>query len=166
MQPSIPWSSSVCFCYWKDDNHPFFEVYCAIFIGCTTAITRCHSLLFVITRCHSLYFSLSLFVTLCTTRYHSLSFVFTRCTTGVTRCYSLSLVVTRCTTRLFFVSVTNKFMMVFHDKFPIKFAFTYNISFVWWNVNFKQKKVKSSRKEYVMQTCFKFWPMKHIFRKL
>ena len=31
---------------------------------------------------------------------------------------------------------------------------------------FKQEKIKSSRKEYVMWTCFKFWPMKNIFRKL
>ena len=29
-----------------------------------------------------------------------------------------------------------------------------------------QKKIKSSRKEYVMWTYFKFWPMKSIFRKL
>ena len=29
-----------------------------------------------------------------------------------------------------------------------------------------QKKIKSSRKEYVMWTCFKFWPMKSILRKL
>ena len=31
---------------------------------------------------------------------------------------------------------------------------------------FKQKKIKSSRREYVMWTCFKFWPIKNIFRKL
>ena len=31
---------------------------------------------------------------------------------------------------------------------------------------FKQKKIKSSRKEYLMWTCFKFWLMKNIFRKL
>ena len=29
-----------------------------------------------------------------------------------------------------------------------------------------QKKSKSSRKEYVMWMCFKFWPIKNIFRKL
>ena len=29
-----------------------------------------------------------------------------------------------------------------------------------------QKKIKSSRKEYVMWMCFKFWPMKNIFGKL
>ena len=29
-----------------------------------------------------------------------------------------------------------------------------------------QKKIKSSRKAYVMWRCFKFWPMKNIFRKL
>ena len=87
-------------------------MYCAVFIGCTTAVTCCHSLLFVVTRCHSLYYSLSFFITCCTTRcrslslvvilcyslYHS-SFVATHCTTC---CHSLSLVVTRCTTRLSF----------------------------------------------------------------
>ena len=29
-----------------------------------------------------------------------------------------------------------------------------------------KKKIKSSRKEYVTRTCFKFWPMKNISRKL
>ena len=29
-----------------------------------------------------------------------------------------------------------------------------------------QKKIKSSIKEYIMGTCFKFWPMKNIFRNL
>ena len=48
----------------------------------------------------------------------------------------------------------------------MKFVFTYNISLVWWEINSKQKKIKSSRKEYIMWTCFKFWPMKNIFRKL
>ena len=74
-------------------SHPFFEVYCAVFIGCTNAVTRCHSLLFVVTCCHSLYYSSSLFIICCTTRCHSLSFVVTRCTT---RCHLLSFVVTRC----------------------------------------------------------------------
>ena len=67
-------------------------MYCAVFICCTTAVTLCHSLLFVVTRCHSLYYSLSLFVTCCTTRCHSLSFPATCCTT---RCHLLSFVVTR-----------------------------------------------------------------------
>ena len=44
--------------------------------------------------------------------------------------------------------------------------FVYNISWVWWEINSKKKKIKSSRKEYVMWRCFKFWPMKNIFRKL
>ena len=34
------------------------------------------------------------------------------------------------------------------------------------NNNKKKKKIKSSRKEYVIRTCFKFWPMKKIFQKL
>ena len=29
-----------------------------------------------------------------------------------------------------------------------------------------QKKIKISRKEYTVWTCFKFWPMKNIFRKI
>ena len=59
--------------------HPFFEVYCAVFIGCTNAVTRC-------THCYLL----SLVVTRCITRCHSLSFV---APLVVTRCHSLSLVV-------------------------------------------------------------------------
>ena len=56
----------------------------------TRCVTRCHSLSnCCTTRCHSLYRSLSLVVTRC----HSLSFAATRCTA---RCHSLSLVVTRC----------------------------------------------------------------------
>ena len=92
MQLSIPWIS---FCHWNDDNHPFFEAYCDVFIRCTTALTRCHSLPFVVTLCHWLslfvtrYHSLSLVVTLC----HLLSLFVTRCTT---RCHSLSFVITRC----------------------------------------------------------------------
>ena len=31
---------------------------------------------------------------------------------------------------------------------------------------FNKNKIKSSRKEYAIRTCFKFWPMKNIFRKL
>ena len=34
------------------------------------------------------------------------------------------------------------------------------------NTRANQKKIKSSRKEYAMWTCFKFWPMKNIFRKI
>ena len=84
-------------------------MYCAVFIRCTTALTCCHSLPFVVTLCHSF----SLFVTCCTTCCHSLSLVAIRCHSlyhslsfvlplVVTRCHSLSLVVTRCTTRLSF----------------------------------------------------------------
>ena len=48
---------------------------------------------------------------------------------------------------------------------------TCNISLALSEINSKhcrvnQKKIKSSRKEYVMWTCFKFSPMKNIFRKL
>ena len=43
-------------------------MYCAVFIGCITAVTRCHSLLFVVTRCHSLSLVAPLVVTRCTTR--------------------------------------------------------------------------------------------------
>ena len=87
------------------------EVYCAVFICCTTVLTCCHSLPFVVTLCnsfslfvtccttccHSLYHLLSFLATRCTTRYHSLSFVVTRCTTCCHSLYhSLSFVVTRC----------------------------------------------------------------------
>ena len=34
------------------------------------------------------------------------------------------------------------------------------------NTRVNQKKIKSSRKEYIMWTCFNFWPMKNNFRKL
>ena len=49
--------------------------------------------------------------------------------------------------------------------------FTCNTSLAWSEINSKhcrvnQKKIKSSRKEYVMWMCFKFWPMKSIFQKL
>ena len=76
-------------------------MYCAVFIRCNTAITRCHSLPFAVSCCHSLYYSLSHFVTCCTTRCHSLSFVVTRChsvSLVVIRCHLLPFVVTRCTT--------------------------------------------------------------------
>ena len=80
---------------------------CAVFNCFTAAVTRSHSLLFVVTCCHSLYHSLLLFVTLCTTCCHSLPFAVTRCHSlslvaplFVTRCHllyqSLSLVVIRC----------------------------------------------------------------------
>ena len=88
-------------------------MYCAVFICCTTAVTLCHSLLFVVTRCHSLYYSLSLFVTCYTTRCHSLSFPATCCTTRchllsfvVTRYHSLSLVVPRTVTRCHSLSLS------------------------------------------------------------
>ena len=74
----------ICFCRSKDGNHPLLEVYCAGFIRCTTAVTRCNPLSFIVTRCHSL----SLVVSLAVIRCHSLSFFVTRC---ITRCHSLSL---------------------------------------------------------------------------
>ena len=52
----------------KEWQSPFFEVYCVVFICCTTC---CHSLSFVVTRCHSLSLVVPLFVIRC----HSLSFV-------------------------------------------------------------------------------------------
>ena len=48
----------------------------------------------------------------------------------------------------------------------MKFVFTPNISLVWSEINSKQKKIKSSWKEYAIWSCFKFLPMKNIFRKL
>ena len=101
-----------------------------MFVRCTTAVIRSHSLPVIVTCCHSLNHSLSIFLTRCTTCCHSLSFVVTRyhslsllyhsLSLAVTRCHSLSLVVplvvtrchslslvvplvvTRCTTRLSF----------------------------------------------------------------
>ena len=75
-------------------------------------------------------------------------------------------------TGFFNISIRKKWeCLLSHDWFPM-FIFTYNVSLVWWEINSKnyisrinQKKMKSSRK-YVMWTCFKFWPMKNIFRKL
>ena len=47
----------------------------------------------------------------------------------------------------------------------MKFILTCNISLVWWEINSKHwiprvhhQKIKSSRKEYVKWTCFKFCP--------
>ena len=68
-------------------------MYCAVFIRCTTAVTRSHSLPFVVTCCHSLNHWMSLFVTRCTTHCHSFSLVVIRCHSLY---YSLSLVATRC----------------------------------------------------------------------
>ena len=110
MQPSIPWSNSV-------DVFVIHRTAIIHSLKCTVpfslvvpllspAVTHCYLLSLVvtrcITRCHSLSLVallLSLFVTRCTTRCHTLSFVVTRCTT---RCHSLSFVVTRCTTCLSF----------------------------------------------------------------
>ena len=94
-------------------------MYCAVFVRCTTAQTRCRLLPFVVTLCHSFSLfvtrchSLSLVASLVVTRCHLSSLVvplvITRCHSCslvvplvVTRCHSLSLVVTRCTTRLSF----------------------------------------------------------------
>ena len=87
-KPFIPWSGISFFVFYS--SHPFFKVYCVIFICCTTC---CHSLSFIVTRCLSLSFS----VTRCTTRCHSLPFVVplivTHCTTC---CHSVSLSAIRC----------------------------------------------------------------------
>ena len=111
------------FCYRKNGNHPFFEVYCAVFIRCTTfchslslIVICCHSLPLVVIRCHSLYHSLSFVVPLVVIRCHSLSFVVTRCTT---RCHSLSFVVTRCTTRCHSLSLDVPLVCLFiNDPMP------------------------------------------------
>ena len=87
-------------------------MFCAVFIRCTTAVTRCHSLPFVNARRHWLYYSLSLFITCCTTRCYSLSYV-VRCRHSLslvvplvfTDCHSLSLVVPLALTRSHFLSL-------------------------------------------------------------
>ena len=65
-----------------------------------------------------------------------------------------------------YINIRNKFILVFHDRFTMKFVFTCNISLVWLEINSKQKKIKSSRKEYVMWICFKRSSIKNIFGKL
>ena len=65
----------------------------------TRCITRCHSLSFVVPLCHSLSFVVTGCTTRCHSLYHSLSLVVIRCHSLY---HSLSLVVTRCTTSLSF----------------------------------------------------------------
>ena len=123
MQSSIPWSSSVSVSV--VERKAIIQVYCAVFIGCTTAVTSCHSLIFVVTRCITRYHSLSRVAPLALTRFHSLSLVVIRCHSlyhslyhsfllvvpfVVTRCHSLTLVVTRCTTRLSFYKRSKTFI--------------------------------------------------------
>ena len=72
----------------------------------TRCTTRCHSLSLAIIRCHSLSFVVTRCTTRCTIRCHSLSLVLPLV---VTRCHSLSLVVTRCTTRLSFYKQSYRF---------------------------------------------------------
>ena len=42
-------------------------------------------------------------------------------------------------TGFFNINIRNKWkcLFLFHDWFPMKFVFTYNISLVWWEINFK-----------------------------
>ena len=91
---------SICFCHRKDHSHPFFEVYCGVFIYCTTCchslsliVICCHSISFVVTCCHSLSPVVPFIVIRCTTRCHSLSLVVIHCHSWY---HSISLVVNRC----------------------------------------------------------------------
>ena len=97
-KPFIPWSGISFFVFYS--SHPFFKVYCVIFICCATC---CHSLSFIVTCCHSLYHSLSLIAIRCTTHCHSLYHLLSF---SVTLCHSLSIIVplvfTQCTTGLSF----------------------------------------------------------------
>ena len=54
----------------KEWHHPFFEVYCAVFICFTIC---CHSLSLIAICCHSLPFVVPLVVICCHSLYHSLS---------------------------------------------------------------------------------------------
>ena len=58
--------------------------------------------------------------------------------------------------------------LLFYDWFPLEFVLY--TTFLWCGERLttraNQKKIKSSRKEYAMWTCFKFWLMKNIFRKI
>ena len=149
----------MCFYHWKDGNHPFFEVYCVVFIGCTTAVTRCHSLLFVVTRCHSLYYSLSLFITCCTTRCHSLSLVVLLV---VTCCHSLSLVVTRCSTRLSFYKRSLKSLETIrmNEIFP-RFA-CYGQKLFWDKDKDKPKLSETKRRRWNWNNFFKKWYLRRV----
>ena len=77
-----PLKQCICFCHIKNGNHPFFEVYRAVFISFTTCS---HSLSLIVICCHPLALVVPLAVIRCTTRchlfYHLLSFVVTRCIT-------------------------------------------------------------------------------------
>ena len=65
-------------------------------------------------------------------------------------------------------------LFLFHFMISFGVCIYINISLMWREINSKinintwvdKKKIKSSRKEYVLRTWFKFWPMKNIFRKL
>ena len=94
-------------------------MYCAVFIRCTTTVTRYHSLPFAVTRCHSFYHSLSLFVILCTTRCHSLSFV-------VTRCHSLLLVVPLVLTRCHWLSLDVPLICLFINDLSFHYEYDAN----------------------------------------
>ena len=55
----------------------------------------------------------------------------------------------------------------FRNKFMIGISWlVFHEAYIDIQYFFKQKKIKSSRKEYFMWTCFKFWPMNNIFWKL
>ena len=113
MQRSIPWSSSVsvfviekvAIIHSLKCTVPFSFVVPLLLLAVThchllslvvtRCITRCHSLSFVFILCHSLSLVVPVVVTRCHSLYHSLSRV-------VICCHLLSFVVTRCTTRLSF----------------------------------------------------------------
>ena len=78
---------------------PFSYVVPLLSLVITRCIIRCHSLSLVVPLAVTRSRSLSFVVNRYHSLYHSLSFLVTCCTT---LCHSLSLVVTRCTTRLSF----------------------------------------------------------------
>ena len=119
-------------------------MYCAVFIRCTTAQTRCRSLPFVVTLCHSL----SLFVTRCHLSSLVVPLVVTRCHSCslvvplvVTRCHSLSLAVTRCTTHLSFYKQSETNWLISKGTCLLLFDVFNGFSII--------------KKKYVLKTCQK-----------
>ena len=107
MQSSIPWSSSVSV-FATERMTIIHSLKCTVPFSFVVPLL---SLAFTIAiYCHSLSLVVSLVVTLCTTRCHSLSLVVPLV---VTRCHSLSLVVTRCATRCHSLSLVAPLVCLF-----------------------------------------------------
>ena len=59
-------------------------------------------------------------------------------------------------------------LLLFHDRFPLVLKYFFDVvrnklQAINIYTRVDKKKIKSSRKGYVIRTCFKFWTMKNIF---